>query len=111
MASCDRLRRGAADAADADQRNQLPAIGAVHLVARQRQHRLEQPNRRVADGKLRRVDADGKAAGAGGDVVAGERALMALVEPAVVVKCQRMRRNDKTHRQRLAYLLVHDHVL
>ena len=104
----DRLRRGAANAANADQRKQLPAIRAVHLLAGQREHGLEQPDLRVADRELRRVDADGEAAGARGGVVPRQRALMALVEPAAVIEGQRVRRNHQAPRQRLAYLLVHE---
>ena len=49
---------------------------------------------RVADGELGRVDADGHAAGPGGDVVAGEGPLAALVELAVGREGQRMGGDD-----------------
>ncbi len=55
--------------------------------------------RRIADRELRRVHADGEAAGAGGDVVARQRALTPLVEPAFRIERERMRRNRQPARQ------------
>ena len=69
-------------------------VRAIHLLAGERQHRLEEADRGIANGELRRVHADRQAAGSGRGVVARQRALPALVEPAVAVKGQRMRGND-----------------
>ena len=85
---------GPADAADADQRLAPLRVGAIHLLARERSTGSKRPTLRIANGELRRVHADGQAAGAGRHVVARQRALPALVEPAVGVERQRMRGND-----------------
>ena len=50
---------------------------------REREHRLQQADRRIADRELRRVHADGDPAGAGVAVVPRQRHLPALVEPAL----------------------------
>ena len=98
-ASRDGLCRLAADAADPDQRLRPRAVGAVHLLGGQREHRLEQADPRLADGELRRVHADRQAAGAGGDVIPRQRALASLVEPAVRGERERVRGDDDASRE------------
>ena len=58
-----RLIGRAADTADADERLATPRVRAIHLLARDRQHRLEEADRGIANRELRRVHADGQAAG------------------------------------------------
>ena len=72
------LRRGAADAADADD-----GLGmAVHFLGGKSEDRFEEADAGVADGELSGVHTDREATGASGEVVAGEGALTALVEAA-----------------------------
>ena len=54
---------------------------------------IEEADARIADRELRGVHADGDAAGAGGDVIARQRALPPLVESALGIERERMRGN------------------
>ena len=82
-ASRQRLVGPAADPADPDQRLGPRGVRSIHFLGGNGQHRLEQTDVGIADRELGRVDADGEAAGAGRGVVARQRPLPALVEPAV----------------------------
>src|SRR6476620_8150044 len=73
----------AADAGDADERVGAIGVGAVHFFGGDFEHRSEQTDRRIVDGELRGVDADGEAACAGSDVVTRESALAAFSELAL----------------------------
>ncbi len=73
-----------------DQR-QRPLGPGCRGLRGQFQHRTVQPD--IADRKLRGVDADREAAGAGVDVITGQRTLTRRVEGAIGIKCQRMRRD------------------
>ena len=88
------LWRVATDSADADQRNRAVAVGAVHFFSGECQDGFEEADLRIANGELRGVNADGEAAGAGGDVVARECALAAFVEATVCVEGERMGGDD-----------------
>ncbi len=77
------LIRASADAADPDQRFGALRVRAIHFFGRDRQDRLEQADRGIADRELGRVHADREAAAAGCGVVAGQRPLASLVEAAV----------------------------
>ena len=69
------------------------AVGPrLRRLANRAQHRLVQTG--ITDGELGGVDANGEAAGAGVEVVAGQHPLAAGVEAALGVERQRMRRND-----------------
>ena len=57
-------------------------VGAIHFFGGERENRVEQADLWIVNRELRGVDADGEAAGAGGDVVAREGALAAFVELA-----------------------------
>jgi hypothetical protein len=91
----DGLVRPPDDAGDADKlcvggSLLLPlGVRAIEFFRAEAQHRLEQPDLRVADGELGRVHADGQAANARGGVVADQGALPALVELAGRVQRQR----------------------
>ena len=63
------------------------------------QHRAVEPG--LADGELRRVDADREPARASVDVVAGERPLRDAVELAARVEREWVRGNDRALRQDL----------
>jgi len=54
---------------------------------------------RFANGKLRRVDADRETAGARVEIIAGECALPPLVETALLIERQQVRRNGQTARK------------
>ena len=73
---------------DPHQRTVGPGVGGL---GGELQHRLVEP--RLTDGELRGVDADREPAGAGVDVVAGERPLPLRVQPALGVERERMRRD------------------
>ena len=60
---------------------------------RELQHGFVEP--RLADGELGRVDAHGEPARARVEIVAGERALPACIQPAVAIERQRMGRDDR----------------
>ena len=65
----------------------------AQLLHGQREHRLVEPDLRIADLELRGVDADRDAARARGQIIARERALPPLVQLALGVERQRMRGN------------------
>ena len=77
------LIRAAADAANPDQRLGAARVRAIHFFGGDREYRLEQSDRGIADRELRRVHADRESAASGRGVVAGQRPLALLVEPAV----------------------------
>ena len=56
--------------------------GSIHLFFCQGEHRLEQPDPRIADGELCRMNAYRESADTSGDVVAAEGTLPAFVESA-----------------------------
>ena len=85
-----RLSRWAADAGDLEE---CARLALVTDIGGQRQYRFQQAN--VADGELRRVDANRHAACAGVTIVAGQRALTSLVELARGVQGKRVRRDDE----------------
>lgn len=87
---------GAADARHLDE------VRSAKLIRREREHRLEQPELRIANGELRRMHADRHAARTGSFVITRQRALAALVELARGRQRQRMRRNHQTSQQFLA---------
>ena len=70
--------------------------GSVDLLGDQGQDRAIQAVPRVADGELGRVNAGGDPAGAGGDVIAAEGPLPALVQPSRGRQGQRHRGDDQT---------------
>ena len=82
----DRLLRRSGEAGDHRQRPLGPGCGRL---GGEFQHRPVQAD--VADRELRGVHADREPAGAGVDVVARQRALMAGIELALGVERQRMR--------------------
>ena len=86
----------AADAADADERVSAARVGAIHFVTRERQHRLEQADARIANRELGRVHAHRQAAGASRRIVAGQRALAPFIQASAGVERQRMRGNGDT---------------
>ena len=65
-----------------------------------RQNRLEEADAWIANGELRGMHTDGKAARPGGGIVAGQGPLPPLVEPALPVERKWMRRNDPAFLQR-----------
>ena len=83
----DRLRGRAADSCHADQRLVALAVESIEFIGRQRQHRFEQTDLRIADGKLRGVHAHSDPARSGSAVVTPQRALAPLVQLAVLAKC------------------------
>ena len=89
------LVRAAGEAGDHDRRDVRPLGRGAH---RELEHRLIKAD--VADRELRGVDADREPAGAGVEVVAGERALAPRVELARRIKRERMRRNGDAAAQR-----------
>ena len=89
------LFRAAADTGDLDDLATVVADILIDGFAADAQHLFEQAKSRVADFELRRVHADGDAAGAGVEVVSGQGALVALVELSVDVQRQRMRRDHR----------------
>ena len=95
----DGLLRRAGEARDHRQRPLGPGRRGLR---RQFQHRPVQAD--IADRELRGVDADRKAAGAGVDVIARQRALMPGVERAVGVERQRMRRDHRAVGDQLPHL-------
>ncbi len=100
------LCRLSADSADPEQRLGPRAVGAVHFLRGQFQHRRKQPNPRLADGELRRVHADSQAAGARGDVIPRQRALASLVETAVRGEREGVRGDDGASREHLPSLVI-----
>ena len=94
------LGRLTADTADADERRDPTAVGAIHLLRRECQDGLEESDARIADGELRRVDADRESTGSGRIVVPRECPLAAFVECAGFSQCQRMCGNDEAVPQR-----------
>src|SRR5262249_37405959 len=68
----DRWLGVAADAGDADEWRGAIGVGSVHLLAGECEHGSQQADRWIVDSELSGVDADGKTAGASGDVVARE---------------------------------------
>jgi hypothetical protein len=101
----ERLWGCAANAANSNERSQSCAVGLIHFLAGEREHRFKKTDLRIANRELRRVDADGEPSGSGGGVIARQRALMPFVEAAVCIKRKGMRRNDETCRQRLSQSL------
>ena len=97
----DRLAAAPGEPGDHRDRAVGPARGGL---GGERQHRLVEPG--LADGELGRMDADGEPAGAGVEVVAGERPLAPGIQPAPGVERQRMRRDhgaaadQRPHRRR-----------
>ena len=89
------LRGAAGKPGDHDRRRLRPFARGAH---RELEHRLVEPD--LADRELRGVHADREAAGAGVEIVAGERALAARVELAVGVERERMRRDHGAAAQR-----------
>ena len=94
-----RLRGAPGEPGDHDRRRGRPLGGAAH---RQLQHRPVEPG--VADRELGGVDADREPAGAGVEVVAGQRALAAGVELALGIERERMRRDHDAPAQRRQHL-------
>ncbi|WP_197701380.1 hypothetical protein [Micromonospora coxensis] len=88
----DRLG-GVAGAGDHD------GLGAGGGLGGQFQHGSEQTDLGVVDGELGGVHADGDAAGAGGEVVAGQRPLPALVEATLGVEGERVGGNGTAPRE------------
>ena len=80
-----RLRRAAGEPGDHDRWLARPVARGAH---RKLEHRPIEPD--VADRELGGMDADREPAGAGIEIVAGERALAARVELAVGVERERM---------------------
>src|SRR5581483_8964564 len=87
----------------ADARN-LHHVSSACLLNCQLQHRAQKSVLRITNRKLRGVDADGEASCSGGQVVAGESALAALIEFAFRGQGQRMRGNYKPRKQSFAYV-------
>ena len=87
------LRGPSADPPDAHQRQVANAVRAVHFLSGQTQNWLKQAYTRFSNRKLSCVDADGKAARSGSDIVAGKSSLPALVQFAFCIQSERMRRN------------------
>jgi hypothetical protein len=100
LAQC--LVRPAADSADPNERNAAAVVSAVHLLAREREYRLEETYAGVANGELRGVHADRESARARRGVIAREGALMAVIESACVVERERVGRDDEAARERTA---------
>ena len=96
-----RLFRPPDQARDTHQRPVCPGVGGL---GGELQHRLVES--RLPDRELRGVDADGEPAGAGVDVVAGERPLPLRIQSALGVERERMRRDHhalgerRPHRRR-----------
>jgi hypothetical protein len=67
-----------AHAADAHDR----LTATIQFRRHESQQRFEEPDVRLANGELASVNADRQTAGACGDVIADQRALAPLVEPA-----------------------------
>ena len=80
-------------------------IGAVHFLPGELQDGLEQAG--LADFKLRGVDADGQSARAGGDVVAQERPLAALVELSGGIERERVGGNGDAFGECLSNRVIH----
>ena len=97
-----RLPGRPADSADRDHRPPRPG----DLLGRQFKDRPEQANARIADRKLRGVDADGEAPDARGEVVAREGPLAALVERARRRQRERMGRDHLPARKPAAHATV-----
>ena len=91
-----RLRRLAADAANPNQRLTASRICAGQFLGRERKHRLEQAVAWVANGKLRSVHAHRNPARAGSRVVADQRALPPLIQPAPGIERKRAGGNDQS---------------
>src|SRR5436305_812876 len=72
-----------ADAADAHKGNLPASIRDVHFLRADFQDRLKQLEVCVADCELRSMHPDCEPSGAGGDVIAEQRTLPALVEMAL----------------------------
>jgi hypothetical protein len=69
-------------------------IGLIHLLDGQFQERSKQTKTRIADGKLRGVDADSQSAGAGSEIITEERPLAALVPAPIRGQSQRTSGDD-----------------
>ena len=91
----ERLLRPPDEARDPHQR---PVGPGVRGLGGELQHRLVKP--RITDRELRGVDADREPAGAGIDVVAGERPLPLRIQPALGVERERMGRDHHAPRER-----------
>ena len=89
------LGRVATDSADANEWSGAAAVGTIHFFGGERQNGVEEADLRIANGELRGVNADGEPTGTGGDVVASECALAALVEATICVERERMRGDDR----------------
>ena len=87
-------------ARDAGDHGHRPVGPVARRLRRQTQHRLVEAA--VADGELGRVHADREPAGAGIEIVAGERTLAPRVELAGAVKRKRMGRNRQAGGDALA---------
>ena len=91
----ERLLRPPDEARDPHQRPVGPGVGSL---GGELQHRLVEP--RVPHRELRGVDADGKPAGTGVDVVTGKRPLSLRIQPAVGIERERVRRDHHAPRER-----------
>ena len=87
------LRGPSADTANAHEGHIQNSVGTIHFFSRQTQDWLEQADARIANCKLSCVYADGKAACSGSDVIARKSSLPPLIQFAVGVESERMRRN------------------
>src|SRR4029077_20214042 len=58
----------------------------------------------LPDGELRGVDSDGNASGSGRQVVAGQRALAALIELSLGIQRKRVRRNHQARTKLVSHL-------
>src|ERR1039458_9336531 len=89
-----RLRRLAADAANANQRLAASGIRAAQLFGSKLQHRLEKTVVRITNGKLRSVHADRHTARPGSRIIAQQGALTPLIQLALGVDRKSTRLNS-----------------
>jgi hypothetical protein len=94
-----RLRRTAAHAGD-EQRTWAAPL--AHRSSRELENGFQETNRRITNGELRSVNADGDATGPGVAVVPRERDLAAFVKPTRCGEGERVRGNDETAEKSVA---------
>ena len=90
----ERLLGATAEAGDLDEGARVLREFLVDRARGQLEYGIEEAVVLFADLELRGVHADGEAADAGGHVVAGDRALVALGEFAVRIQRQGLRGDD-----------------